>query len=160
MVKQKTVIFVAHFNISMEIKLISYRSPDYEQMINLRMEILRKPLGLTFTDEQLAAEANDYFVGAFDNDGLLGCCVLTPKSENEIQLRQMAVQQQLQGRGVGAAIINFAEQLCIEKGFSKLMMHARNTAVPFYQKLGYNIEGNEFEEVGISHYKMEKDLSN
>jgi predicted GNAT family N-acyltransferase len=38
------------------------------------------------------------------------------------------------------------------------MMHARTTAVGFYEKLGYKRMGDEFEEVTISHYVMEKDL--
>jgi predicted GNAT family N-acyltransferase len=37
-------------------------------------------------------------------------------------------------------------------------MHARQTAVGFYQKLGYSITGEPFEEVTIPHYIMEKAL--
>jgi predicted GNAT family N-acyltransferase len=37
-------------------------------------------------------------------------------------------------------------------------MHARKSAVGFYEKLGYEIEGDEFEEVTIPHYEMQKTL--
>jgi predicted GNAT family N-acyltransferase len=37
-------------------------------------------------------------------------------------------------------------------------MHARQSAVGFYQKLGYQIRGEEFEEVTIPHYEMQKQL--
>jgi predicted GNAT family N-acyltransferase len=38
-------------------------------------------------------------------------------------------------------------------------MHARKTAVVFYEKLGYTSTGNEFTEVSIPHFVMEKRLS-
>jgi predicted GNAT family N-acyltransferase len=37
-------------------------------------------------------------------------------------------------------------------------LNARETAVPFYEKLAYNTEGVRFEEVGIGHFKMTKKL--
>jgi predicted GNAT family N-acyltransferase len=37
-------------------------------------------------------------------------------------------------------------------------MHARKTALGFYEKLGYKAQGEEFEEVTIAHYVMEKAL--
>jgi predicted GNAT family N-acyltransferase len=40
-----------------------------------------------------------------------------------------------------------------------MVLHARETAVPFYLKLGYEVVGGQFEEVGIPHFKMEKKLS-
>jgi predicted GNAT family N-acyltransferase len=39
-----------------------------------------------------------------------------------------------------------------------MVLHARETAVPFYNALGYNSVGAQFEEVGIPHFRMEKAL--
>jgi hypothetical protein len=39
------------------------------------------------------------------------------------------------------------------------MMHARKTAVGFYEKQGYEILGDEFLEVSVPHYEMRKKLS-
>jgi predicted GNAT family N-acyltransferase len=39
------------------------------------------------------------------------------------------------------------------------MMHARKTAVPFYERIGYQVAGEEFLEVGIPHYEMRKLLT-
>jgi predicted GNAT family N-acyltransferase len=52
----------------------------------------------------------------------------------------------------------FAENIARDLGYKKLCMHARQTAVGFYQKLGYSISGEPFEEVTIPHYIMEKVL--
>ena len=70
----------------------------------------------------------------------------------------MAVQNNLQGKGIGASMMNFAELVARDKGFRKLIMHARKTAVGFYEKLGYKAVGDEFIEVTIPHFLMEKKL--
>jgi N-acetylglutamate synthase-like GNAT family acetyltransferase len=140
-------------------KLIEHNSPEYNQMVALRMEVLRKPLGLTFTSEQLEAEKTDFLIAAYDEQNLVGCCVLTPRNNKTIQLRQMAVSPYIQGKGLGRGIVAYAEELALTNGFEELMMHARDTALHFYQKQGYRIEGDVFIEVGIGHHRMIKLLN-
>ena len=142
----------------MAVKLIDYGTKDYRQMISLRYQLLRKPLGLSFTDAELEEEKNDILIGCFDDDKLEGCCMLVSKDNNTVQLRQMAVVSGLQGKGIGRVLMQFAENIARDRGFKKLIMHARKTAVGFYEKLGYKRIGNEFLEVTIPHYAMEKAL--
>jgi N-acetylglutamate synthase-like GNAT family acetyltransferase len=120
--------------------------------------MLRKPLGLNFDKEELEKEKDDILMGAFEDDRILGCCLLTRIDEKSIRLRQMAVPNNLQGRGIGRALMIFAENIARDMGYKSLIMHARTTAVGFYEKLGYSTDGNEFEEVTIPHYVMEKAL--
>lgn len=127
-------------------------------MVNLRNEILRKPLGLSLDKEELDKEKDDILMGAFEDDKLLGCCLLTRMDVFTVRLRQMAVPNNMQGKGVGRALMIFAENIARDLGYRKLCMHARQTAVGFYQKLGYSISGEPFEEVTIPHYIMEKVL--
>jgi predicted GNAT family N-acyltransferase len=142
----------------MNVELIKHGTPEYDDLVELRREILRRPLGLVFTPEQLAQEKNEIHVGAYENGALVGCCVLTPVDNNTIQLRQMAVAQNVQTKGIGKKIIAFAEKISKEKGYTLLMMHARKVAIGFYEKCGYEIRGDEFTEVTIPHYYMEKRL--
>ena len=127
-------------------------------MVHLRNEILRKPLGLFFTDEELEKEKDDILMGAFEDERLLGCCLLSPQDKATVRLRQMAVPNSMQGKGVGRALMIFAENIARDLGYKKLCMHARTTARGFYQKLGYTVAGDEFMEVTIPHYIMEKAL--
>jgi N-acetylglutamate synthase-like GNAT family acetyltransferase len=143
----------------MALKIIEHNSPEYDKMVALRYDILRKPLGLEFSKEELEKECNDILIGAFDDDRILACCMLTATAKDTCRLRQMAVHNSLQGKGIGATMMNFAENVARDRGFKTLIMHARKTAVGFYQKLGYHIHGEEFEEVTIPHYEMRKKLS-
>jgi predicted GNAT family N-acyltransferase len=142
----------------MALKLIDHGTKEYQQMIRLRMDILRKPLGLSFLDEELDKEKEDILIGAFEDDRILGCCLLTKVDDKTVRLRQMAVPNSLQGKGIGRALMIFAENIARDLGYRTLVMHARKTAVGFYEKLGYNCTGNEFVEVTIPHYVMEKKL--
>jgi ribosomal protein S18 acetylase RimI-like enzyme len=70
----------------------------------------------------------------------------------------MAVIAGLQGKGIGKVLIQFAENIARDRGFKKIMMHARKSAIGFYEKMGYTIVGTEFEEVNLPHFLMEKNL--
>jgi N-acetylglutamate synthase-like GNAT family acetyltransferase len=142
----------------MALRMIDHGTKEYQQMVNLRNEILRKPLGLSFTEEELEGEKDDILMGAFEDDRLLGCCLLSPMDAGTVRLRQMAVPNNMQGKGVGKALMIFAENIARDLGYKKLCMHARKTATGFYEKLGYSISGEEFMEVTIAHFTMEKAL--
>jgi len=142
----------------MALRMIDHGTKEYQQMVHLRNEMLRKPLGLHFTKDELDEEKNDILMGAFEDDRLLGCCLLTRIDSSTVRLRQMAVPSGMQGKGIGRALTIFAENIARDLGYKRLLMHARITAIGFYQKLGYGIIGDEFTEVTIPHYIMEKSL--
>ena len=74
----------------MGLKQIDHGSREYRQMVTLREQLLRKPLGMTFTSEELDNEKDEVMIGSFDEEDMLGCCILTKVDENTVRLRQMA----------------------------------------------------------------------
>jgi predicted GNAT family N-acyltransferase len=142
----------------MALKIIDHGSPQYQQMVKLRDEVLRKPLGLQFTAEELEEEKEHLLIGAYEDDKLLACCMLVEENPKTVRLRQMAVLKDLQGKGIGKALMLFAENLARDRGYKKITMHARKNAVGFYEKMGYIRMGDEFIEITIPHYLMEKKL--
>ncbi len=142
----------------MPLKIIDHGSHEYLQMLKLREDILRKPLGMQFSQEELEKEKDHLLIAAFEDEDMLGCCMLVEEPGPVARLRQMAVINDLQGKGIGRALMQFAENLARDKGHKKITMHARKNATGFYEKLGYKKVGSEFEEISIPHYIMEKDL--
>ena len=142
----------------MALKIIDHGSFEYRQMVKLRDDILRKPLGLTLAEEELEKEKENMLIGAFEEEDMLGCCMLVEKDPASVHLRQMAVLNDLQGKGIGRALMNFAENLARDRGYSIIFMHARKNVVGFYEKMGYVVSGDEFNEITIPHYVMEKKL--
>lgn len=141
-----------------ELKQIHHASVAYALTIALRDRILRQPLGLYFTPEQLAEEAEEYHLTAWEGNRLLGCLVLKPVDAFSVKMRQVAVLEEAQGRGIGRMLVDWSEQFAREHLFKELVLHARDTAVPFYEHLGYELVGDTFYEVSIPHRKMRKGL--
>jgi len=142
----------------MALKIIDHGTKEYQQMVKLRDDILRKPLGLGFSSEELDDEKDNLLIGAFEDGNILGCAMLVREKSDVVKLRQMAVLNYVQGKGIGRALMQFAENLARDHGYKILTMHARKHAVGFYEKMGYKVKGNEFLEVSIPHYEMEKQL--
>ena len=140
------------------VRLAPHASPDYQAAVALRRFVLRTPLGLDFTPEQLAAEATDTHFVAFDGDGLVGAVVMTPYSAETAKLRQMAVSPDAQGQGVGAALLQAFEAHARAAGLTGITLAARVTAQKFYERNGYAVEGDVFEEVTLPHIRMTKAL--
>lgn len=128
-------------------------------MIALRYDVLRKPLGLDFTPAELEKDKTDKLIGCFDHNNLLISCVIITSINNKVsKLRQMAVNSSYQSKGIGSRMVEFAESICIKNGVELIELNARKSAIEFYKKLKYNIIGDVFTEVGIEHYKMQKQL--
>ena len=142
----------------MDIRIIHYNTSEYEEMIALRRSQLLEPIGVPASYINIEQEKNDVHIGAFENNKMIGCCVLTPKNQTIIQLRQMTVRSDYRKRKIGTAIVQFAEKIAKENNFRVLMMHARDAVIDFYKKNGYKISGDQFFEVGIGHHKMQKQL--
>ncbi len=138
---------------------IDFGSPACDELLRLRDQILRKPLGLEFTAEDIAEEYKDIHLVCYDLAmNMKGGLLLSPKDKGQIKMRQVAVSEDIQRQGIGALLVEKSEEIALEQGFKKMVLSARDTAVPFYKKLGYKKVGAAFEEVGIKHFKMEKTL--
>ncbi len=142
----------------MALKIIDYGTAEYRQMLKLRDDVLRKPLGLKFTPEELEKEKHNLLIAAYEDDQMLGCCMLVEQDPQTVRLRQMAVLNPLQGKGLGRVLMQFAENLARDRGYKKIVMHARKNSLGFYEKIGYKKKGDEFVELTIPHFIMEKAL--
>jgi N-acetylglutamate synthase-like GNAT family acetyltransferase len=137
---------------------VAYGSEAYQNILTLRTEILRKPLGLELSDEDVATEDREFHIAAFDGEEVVGCVLLRPVDKSVVKLRQMAVSSKKQGVGLGAKLVIFAENLARARGFNKVETHARVVAQGFYEKLGYQVSGGVFTEVTVATIKMTKEI--
>jgi N-acetylglutamate synthase-like GNAT family acetyltransferase len=142
----------------MALKMLQHGSKEYEQMVALRHQLLRKPLGLSFTPEELANEQNHILLAYTDDDIMEACCMLVKVDATTVRLRQLAVLAGLQGKGIGKAMVQFAENLARDNRYQKIFMHARKDSIHFFEKLGYRVESEPFIELTIPHVVMGKEL--
>jgi predicted GNAT family N-acyltransferase len=140
----------------MELRRIQHNTPEYEHVVALRRRVLRAPLGLDFTPEQLAAEADDIHLAGFEGETPVACLILAPVSAQEFKMRQVAVAPERQGERLGSRLVEYCETVARAAGCVQITLHARETAVLFYLRAGYEIVGEPFEEVTVPHRKMMK----
>jgi len=140
-------------------KEIAFGGSEYDASVALRYAVLREPLHLVFDPRDLAKEYMDHHLCIFAEDHTLtGCVVMTPINFVEVKMRQLAVHPAWQSKGIGTQLVIHAEEWAQDMSYRKIILNARKTAVPFYQNLHYNIEGEEFTEVGIPHFFMWKEM--
>ncbi len=137
---------------------ITFGSKEFQAELNLRDDLLRKPLGLSIQDDPIHLEDKEIHLGCFEDDALVGVLVLKPLDEQcyGLKMRQVAIRTEFQGYGIGRNLIKHAEEKAKSLGCHYIELHARESTLGFYEKLGYDIVGDVFTEVGIFHRKMEK----
>lgn len=130
----------------------------YREALRLREEILRRPLGLRISNEELADDSMRQHFCAVDCGAVVGTVSLRPLDETTLHLKQMAVATPRQGGRIGARLLAHAERWGSEAGFRFMIAHARVGAERFYFKLGYAPEGDTFFEQTIPHLRVTKRL--
>ncbi|MGB0578994.1 MAG: GNAT family N-acetyltransferase [Limisphaerales bacterium] len=142
-----------------EFREVACQSAAYEQTVALRRSVLLEPFGIELTPEDWDAESAFLHFGVFNQSHLLACCFVSPGDANTGKLRQMAVVEEFQGKGFGRRLLRDVEDNLESRGYNRMIMDARKPAVGFYDRLGYRITSDEFELVGIPHFRMEKPLA-
>ena len=145
--------------------MIECRAPkneqEFQQYYQLRWEILRKPWHQPLGSEQDRLEALAIHRMIINEHGEV-CAVgrLHFSGTLEAQIRYMAVDNEYQGKGFGAMLLTEFENIALSYGIKKIILNARQHAVDFYRRLGY--QGEEVSHVlydEIAHITMEKIIS-
>jgi GNAT superfamily N-acetyltransferase len=131
----------------------------YRQALRLREGILRAPLGLTVSDDELYDDGMRQHFCAVTCGAVVGTVSLRPLDEATLHLKQMAVDEAKRRMRIGARLLAHAEAWAAQAGFRLMIAHARVGAEGFYLKLGYAQEGGAFEENTIPHVRVIKRLS-
>ena len=142
---------------SLAIRQVALDSPEYAQCLALRERVLRIPLGLRITGQDLALDRESFHLAAFADDAVAGSVSLKPLGQ-EMKLRQMAVSPERQQQKIGRQLVSAAEAFTRDRGIARMVLSARLTAAGFYEKLGYATEGEPYSEQGIPHIRMTKTL--
>lgn len=129
-----------------------FRFPDW---IALRQVLLRDPIGLVYTEEDLEAEKSERHLVALIEGEIIGGLAVRPLDQGGWKIRQVAVAEALQGKGFGACLMEHAIAAAGDESVPMITLHSRETVVPFYEKLGFTVMGERFFEVGLPHRRME-----
>jgi GNAT superfamily N-acetyltransferase len=132
---------------------------DYDEGERLRRRVLRDPLGIVPSEEERAEWKRLRHLAAFEGERMVGYLMLADEGDGSVRMRQVAVDFDRQRHGIGKALVLRSEEHARASGFRTMLLHARDTAVPFYEGLGYEAFDPPFVEVTVPHRKMRKALA-
>lgn len=129
----------------MELKKINWHSEEYFEGIRLRNEQLNSPSGLTLlTDAPIQEKLAIHLVAIIDNK-VVATLFLDNTSEAHVaQIKQVAVSSDYRGKNIGRALMQYAELVASQQGYTSIILNARDSAWHFYEKVGYTAIGNRF----------------
>ncbi|PGL72963.1 GNAT family N-acetyltransferase [Bacillus sp. AFS055030] len=79
--------------------------------------------------------------------------------ESTGKVQRICVLSNYRGKKIGNEIMYLIHKTAKEKGLDQLVLHAQESAIPFYEKLGYKISSELFFEAGIPHAEMKLKLN-
>jgi predicted GNAT family N-acyltransferase len=132
----------------------------FKHYYHLRWQLLRSPWNQPEGSEVDDMEDLCFHLMAVNNSNkIIAVARLQLNSDNEAQIRYMAVAKQYQVKGIGRELVKEMEQRVQNSSCKNIVLDARESAVGFYQKLGYRIVEKSyllFDE--IQHFRMIKEL--
>jgi len=143
---------------TISIQLIDTDSFDYEQEKVLREEILRIPLGMHLRPQDIEGEEEQIHFVARNDRGVIGCLLLQVINAQTLKFRQAAVEEKRQRQGIGRALVDAGMEWARANGFTRAIAHVRYYARPFWEQSGFRVEGDTFEEVGLKHFFMTREI--
>lgn len=133
---------------------------DWDAYYDLRYRILREPLGKERGSERNEGDETGIHFTLVENTVFIAVARLDSVDETVCQARFVAVEAHLQGKGYGRKIMTALENEARNLGYRKLILHARDYALPFYERLGYTLVGPSYKLFDVlQHFEMFKILS-
>jgi predicted GNAT family N-acyltransferase len=96
--------------------------------------------------------------GPGGDGGPVGAARLREVEPGVGKVERVAVVADRRGEGIGRDLMDRLEATAADRGFDRLVLHAQTHVEGFYDRLGYETTSDVFEEAGIDHVEMERDL--
>lgn len=93
-----------------------------------------------------------------NKDNALATCRIFKEQNGDWYLGRVIVSKEARGMHLGSKMLEEVHHYLKENGVDRLYCHAQITAKPFYDYLDYQVKGDTFDEGGIEHVLMYKDL--
>lgn len=136
-----------------------------EEARTLRGAVLRPGLPLERSVYPQDDDPSAFHAGVYDGDTLIGVASVFNEADSgewpttEWRLRGVAVLEAYRNRGIGEKMLGVCIAYVGEADGTEIWCNARERARPFYERLGFVVEGERFEDpVSGPHYRMRKQL--
>lgn len=141
--------------------VIAKKQEEIDRCLEIRKAVFVKeqsvPLELE-ADEYDAAGSDCTHFMIFDDGRLIGTYRIICEKKGEAHFQRFCILKDFRGEGYGRAALREAEKYCFEKGYSKITLNAQCYAIGFYERSGFAVVSGIFDDAGIPHTAMEKNI--
>lgn len=132
---------------------------EWHKYFDLRWRILRAPWNQPQEQPDAGEEGCIHRICCTADGRIVAAGRLHRIDAHNGQIRYMAVEKDCERKGYGTSILASLEQAALETGIDKILLHARESAVTFYENRGYHVIKMSHILFGqIQHYLMNKQL--
>ena len=143
----------------MEILLKSWKEAEVDAFL-VRQQVFILEQGVPAELELDEFDSSAAHVLAYQDAHCIGTGRLVNLSAKQAQIGRMAVLAKFRGKGIGKQILQKLVDLSASQGVREIILHSQVSAIPFYEKLGFQAQGEVYEEAGIPHRNMMLTLAN
>ena len=134
-------------------------SQTYKDALQIRHKVFvdeqKVPVDLEIDDLEAVTE----HIVLYKEDQPVATARILELENATYKVQRVATLKPFRGQGYGAELMAQIEAHVSHLNAQKLVLGAQNTAIPFYEKLGYTTHGDEFMDAGIPHHNMTKNIS-
>lgn len=131
-------------------------SKTYQDALKIRYEVFVEEQKVPEELEIDDLEEQSHHVVLYQDDQPLGTARIYHQGDGVYKIQRVAVLSTQRGHGLGAQLMQACEQKIQQLQGTKMILGAQLQALPFYEKLGYIVEGPEFMDAGIPHRTVTK----
>ena len=137
------------------IRIVFFKSDDerFEIVKNIRTTVFINEQGANSNEEFDEYDSSGVFALLFEDEKSVGTARVV-KTDKGYKIGRIAILKEYRGKGYGAFIVRAIAQKTFDLGTDEAFLNALNYAVPFYEKLGFEVIGEEIIERGLPHIQM------
>lgn len=144
--------------IGLSFRTVPFGSPEYGEALRIREEVMRRPLGLCLSEEDLKGEETRIHIAGYAGAEQVCGCSLNMVHKRLALIAFFYVRPEYQGQGCGRGMMRFIEAYAAASGVGRLYAEARESARGFYEKCGFRKSGKAYVDTGLRHQDMKKDI--
>lgn len=138
-------------------------SKTYKDALHIRHVVFvdeqKVPVDLEIDDLEVQTEHLVVYDTDVDGNEPIATARILELENDTYKVQRVATLKPYRGQGYGAKLMREVEAHAKKEQAKKLVLGAQNTAIPFYEKLGYTTDSEEYMDAGIPHHDMIKKIT-
>lgn len=142
--------------------LLQIETVDYQNEIaaiaQIRTTVFQQEQGVSAELEFDGQDASAIHLLAYSDNKAVGTARIREIDASTVKIERLAVLPEARKQGIGRKLMETALKVICDRNKSSVIVHAQEYIASLYQQLGFVIVGERFNEAGITHVKMVKQL--